>query len=117
MGASFAVSMHTGQVYVGGSATAPLIPGGAAAAGWIPDNLGESSAQSATTTKNFLTGGSGTVSACLVLCVTANKSYGGPTAIEVGAGIKAPAKGVSGSTGVMTPWFKLPFTPGDKNLK
>jgi hypothetical protein len=55
---------------------------------------------------------------CLVsLCVGDNHAYGGDTAIEVGGGIKVPAKGGSASTSVMVPVFSLPFASGDKGGK
>jgi filamentous hemagglutinin len=47
----------------------------------------------------------------------ANHAFGGDTAIEIGGGIKVPAKGGSASTGVLLPAFSLPFTDGDKGNK
>ncbi|KLD63059.1 filamentous hemagglutinin N-terminal domain-containing protein [Dyella japonica] len=117
IGGALALNMHTGQLYMGGSASAPLIPGGSLAAGWLPTNLGESSNASASNTRDFLTGQSSSGTLCAVLCVGANHAAGGGTSIEVGGGIKVPAKGPSISTGVMSPVISLPFTQGDKGIQ
>jgi filamentous hemagglutinin len=114
VGGNVALNMHTGQVYAGGSGNDPVIPGANFAAGYLPTNLGETSSVAGSNTANLLTGAGADVTACYVFCVGANHAYGGDTAVEIGAGIKVPAKGVSGSTGVMKPIFSLPFTPGDQ---
>jgi hypothetical protein len=115
LGGSIALNMHTGQMYVGGSGSAPVVPGASFAAGWLPNNLGQLSGVSATNTRDFLTGASFDASACAILCLGANHAYGGDTAIEIGGGIKVPAKGGAFSTGGMVPVFTLPFTSGDSN--
>ncbi|MFC0087372.1 hemagglutinin repeat-containing protein, partial [Dyella flava] len=117
LGGSIALNVHTGQVYAGGSGNTPVLPGASFAAGWLPSNLGESSATSAGNTRDFLTGASFNTSLCAILCAGANHAYGGDTAIELGGGIKVPAKGGAISTGVMAPIFSLPFTSGDKGEK
>lgn len=99
---------------MGGSGSVPVSPGGSFAIGYLPANLGENSSAAGINTANLLTGAGINGTACYLLCLGANHSYGGDTAIEVGAGIGAPAKGGSGSTGVMKPLFSLPFTNGDK---
>lgn len=109
-----ALNMHTGQVYTGGSGTNGVVPGFSFSAGYLPTNLGETGAVSANNTASLLRGAGGGASACYILCAGFNHAYGGDTAIEVGAGIGAPSKGASGSTGLMVPWFSLPFTTGDK---
>jgi hypothetical protein len=113
IGGSSAINAHTGQVYAGGSGNVPVVPSISFVVGWLPTNLGESSRVSAANTANFLKGSGINGSACYVLCFGVNHSYGGDTGIEVGLGVGSPAKGVSGSTGVMTPAFNIPFTPGD----
>ena len=117
LGGSIAVNMHTGQIYVGGSSTIPVVPGASFAAGWLPTNLGESPTISANKTAALLSGAGFNASVCAILCVGGNHAYGGDTAIEVGGGIKVPAKGGTASTGVMVPVFSLPFTSGDKGEK
>lgn len=113
-GGSVALNMHTGQIYGGGSGNIPVRPGANLSLGYLPTNLGASSNAAGINTANLLTGAGINGSACYVLCVGLNHSYGGDTAIEVGAGIGTPAKGGSGSTSVMKPLFSLPFTNGDK---
>jgi hypothetical protein len=62
---------------------------------------------------NFLVGAGFSGALCDGICLGFNHSFGGDTAIEVGGGIKIPAKGPNGSTGFMVPLFPLPFTQGD----
>jgi filamentous hemagglutinin len=115
LGGSVALNTHTGQVYLGEAGSVPVVPSASFAGGWLPNNLGESSAVSAANTASLLTGAGFNATGCYVFCVGANHAYGGDTAIELGAGIKVPAKGVSGSTGAMELIFSLPFTPGDQS--
>lgn len=112
-GGSVAVNLHSGQVYAGGSGGLPLVPTAGFAFGWIAPNLGLPGAERSSNTADFLSGGSISGTLCRVICVGINHAYGGNTAFEIGAGFKTPAKGASGSTGVMYPLFVLPFTSGD----
>jgi hypothetical protein len=111
---AISINMHTGQVYAGGSGSSSVVPGGSFVGGWIPNNAGESREVIARNTMNLLTGAGVDLSICSFLCVGASHAYGGDTALELGGGIKLPIKGLSGSSGVMTPVFHLPFTTGDR---
>lgn len=116
-GGSVAVNLHSGQVYAGGSGGVPLVPSTGFAFGWIAPNLGLPSAERSSNTADFLAGAGISGTLCRVICIGINHSYGGNTAFELGAGFKTPAKGVSGSTGVMYPVFSLPFTSGDNAVQ
>ena len=113
LGGAIALNVYTGQVYWGASGSSPVVPSMSLTSGWISSNLGESRSVSAARTARFLSGASVEGVICDVLCIGANHSMGGDTSVELGMGVKVPAKGGSGSTGVMAPVFVLPFTSGD----